>query len=63
MSENKKRYEIDLISYNDGPVESIYTSLEIPLGIVIETTKGNFKILRKGILSGFYQVEPVESVT
>jgi hypothetical protein len=30
MSKNKKRHEIDLISYNKGPVESIYTSLEIP---------------------------------
>lgn len=63
MSENKKRHEIDLISYNKGPVESIYTSLKIPLGIVIETSKGNFKILEKGILPGFYEVEPVESVT
>jgi hypothetical protein len=59
MGENK----IDLISYNGGPVEKIYTSLEIPLETVIETTKGNFKILEKGCLPVFFRVEPVEPVT
>ena len=63
MSENKKRHQIDLISSNNGPVESIYTSLEIPLGMVVETSKGNFKILSKGFFPGFYKVESVESVT
>lgn len=54
-----KSHEIDLISYNNGPIERISASLEIPIGTTIQATKGDFKILKKGLLPGFYDVEPV----
>lgn len=63
MSRNKKRYEIGLVSCNNGPTTSIITDREIPIGTVIETNKGNFKILEKSFFPGFYKVVEVEPVT
>ena len=62
MSRNKKRY-IQLVSSNDGPVTSIISDLEIPIGTTIQTNKGNFKILEKSFFPGWYEVVEVEPVT